>query len=64
MENEKLILFSDYVRDKNALRDDINKLLVEFLDKYPVYIQEIPINFIPSFGDVPQKYDGVEIIVR
>jgi len=27
-------------------------------------LQEIPINFAPGFGDVPQKFDGVEIIVK
>ena len=59
-----MILFSDYVKDKATLEIDINNMLFEFFDTYPVTLQEVSVNFAPSFGDIPLKIDGVEIIVK
>lgn len=59
-----MILFSDYVEDKEGLRNTITGLLKSFLNKYPVELQEIQISFAPGFGDEPQRFDCVEIIVK
>jgi len=64
MENEKMILFSDYVEHKKELANDIDNLLIKFLAKYPVELQELALNFRPGFGDVPDKFDYIEIVVK
>lgn len=64
MENEKLILFSDYVEDKKELESDINKLLIKFFVTYPVILQEVSVNIAPGFGNLSSRIDGVEIIVK
>ena len=59
-----MILFSDYVKDKKELENVISDLVKRFLKEYPVYIQELPVNFRPGFGEIEQIFDGVEIIVK
>lgn len=64
MNNKKMLLFSDYVRDKEALEHDINKLLYDFVDTYQVTIEGADINLVPSFGDKVEYPDSVNIKIR
>ncbi|KKN67202.1 hypothetical protein LCGC14_0463750 [marine sediment metagenome] len=64
MENDKMILFSDYLEDKKELRRNIEGLLHRFLNKYPVKIIELPVKSAPGLGDTACIFNGIEIIVK
>ena len=63
MNDKKMILFYDYVEDKEELKNVINDLVKRFLKQYPVELQEITLSFAPNF-DNSQRFESVEIIVK